>query len=203
MNEKYEKLLLLKHPLLRPNQNPEVVSNNMKIMAKQLDNKTIESFAKLEKEITGKTDISNKMALEKSEPNPEIYGKKEEYIWDLKVFGIQCEAGWFNLIDVLFDLIEEELKGTKNTTFSVEEIKEKYATLEIYTYGATDKIDKYIDNAEKLSAHICEYCGRPGKITGEGWYITLCDKCLVKKATKLAPYKEQVSREDIKKKLIA
>ena len=33
-----------------------------------------------------------------------------------------------------------------------------------------------IDNAERVSHHICEQCGAWGKTRGTGWLVTLCDK---------------------------
>jgi hypothetical protein len=40
-----------------------------------------------------------------------------------------------------------------------------------------EKIDDAISKAEADSFEICEHCGQPGSRRGEGWVVTLCDKC--------------------------
>ena len=40
-----------------------------------------------------------------------------------------------------------------------------------------EKIYVLIDKAEAKSYTICEQCGKPGKTTGGGWLVTLCNEC--------------------------
>jgi len=39
------------------------------------------------------------------------------------------------------------------------------------------KIDKLVCVAEEESAKTCEDCGRPGRLRGKGWVVTLSDQC--------------------------
>lgn len=48
--------------------------------------------------------------------------------------------------------------------------KKFYSTIE-------EKISNAVDHTEGLSYKTCERCGKPGKITGKGWVVTLCEKC--------------------------
>ncbi len=200
MEEKLEQLLLLKHPSLKPKQNPEVIEQNMQIMLKQIDEKKVKEFSKLEYEITGKNDISDLMTLKKAEPvDKSLENKKIEPIWDLMVFGIDTGDGWFNLIDVLFTELE---KITKGGILHVDQVKEKYGELTIYLNTDNELAFKLVSNAEKISREICENCGRPGKTYDDGWVVTLCPKCRIeyknrKMKEKLAPYNEQYSRKKI------
>lgn len=87
-------------------------------------------------------------------------------------FGIECGPGWFDLID---KLCEDILK--LDPTCIASQVKEKYGGLRFYCSSATDDVFDRIDEAEVLSEHTCEVCGEPGKLTGEFWLSTLCEKC--------------------------
>jgi hypothetical protein len=67
--------------------------------------------------------------------------------------------------------------------FKFEQIKEKFASLRIYSSGADDEISGYIDFAELLSAYTCERCGRNDHTIGRtnrGWIKTICRECTEK-----------------------
>ncbi len=64
--------------------------------------------------------------------------------------------------------------------------KEKYGGLRYYIFlpeetasDVADQVNALIWEAEKESYHICERCGEPGRLRGEGryWISTLCDSC--------------------------
>ena len=57
------------------------------------------------------------------------------------------------------------------------QMKEKFAGLRLYMTSFTDEIDELISEAEKKSYTICEECGEPGEVKGQGWLVCLCDKC--------------------------
>jgi hypothetical protein len=57
------------------------------------------------------------------------------------------------------------------------QVKEKYGGLRFYVDGVTDAMYELIEQAERLSYHTCEACGKSGKTRGTGWIVTLCDKC--------------------------
>ena len=56
----------------------------------------------------------------------------------------------------------------------VSQVKEKFGTLRFYINGGTEEHYNYISFAESMSAHICETCGKPGKLLGRGWVYTAC-----------------------------
>jgi hypothetical protein len=93
---------------------------------------------------------------------------------NLMCFGFECEEGWFDLID---KTCEKILATNPPEDFLMFQVKEKFATLRIYTNHSTMEIDNIIDEAERISSETCETCGAKGKITGEYWVKTLCEKC--------------------------
>jgi len=107
--------------------------------------------------------------------------KTEKSFYAYEGFGIECGKGWYGIIDRLFTKIEEELRkeGIPYKDFQVSQIKEKFARLVVYSYGGTNKIEEFKDEAEKESTKTCELCGYPGRtIELKGWLTCLCSKCL-------------------------
>lgn len=94
---------------------------------------------------------------------------REKYI-------IECEDGWMDLLKPIFDYLE------KRPYFTISQIKEKYGTLRVYTYGEDETLSRLVENAENESAHVCEFCGSREKIGRTSGYIqTLCEKCAKQK----------------------
>lgn len=96
-------------------------------------------------------------------------------------FGLECGAGWYDLLDDLCTKIEKELKKIKNDKeeypFQIDQVKEKFGTLRFYVSSATDRIYEFIDEAENKSETTCEVCGEPGKtLCIRRWLTTLCPK---------------------------
>jgi hypothetical protein len=93
---------------------------------------------------------------------------------NLMAFGREHDDGWNRLVDELIeklDKLPEEIK--------VLQIKEKFAGLRFYVYGASEKAHEIISLYEKYSYHICEYCGEfytAKERLSHGWWKTLCDK---------------------------
>jgi hypothetical protein len=93
---------------------------------------------------------------------------------------IECDIGWFDIID---KCLADILKVSYETGFDVQvvQIKEKFAGLRIY-YDIADDADEdtrraindAIDNAEIESYTTCEVCGEEGKVQKKGWWKTLC-----------------------------
>lgn len=68
-----------------------------------------------------------------------------------------------------------EIEPPKQVQFF--QIKEKFATLCVYTRGADEYVNGIIRMSEAISARTCEDCGLPGKKRQGGWIRTLCDTC--------------------------
>lgn len=100
---------------------------------------------------------------------------------------IDCEDGWFDLIDGLSSKLEAlitEYNGDSKTVLLPEhegrmtptQIKEKWGGLCFYMTCATELMFELIEEAESRSFHICEKCGAPGRVRNGGWIWTLCDQ---------------------------
>ncbi len=193
MDRKLERKLLEKYDFLRPQQDPQELEDNMEIMAKQLTEDKLKDIEDIEEAIGKKGLISDKIKEDANKDNPEIYGKKIKFIWDLMVFGLEVNDGWYDLLDETFGKIQDHLNKHPDLEFKLEQVKEKYGTLRIYYYGGDDYIDNIITQAEKDSEHICEVCGARGKLCSNGidiihkedgfyikpdggWYKVLCKK---------------------------
>jgi len=104
----------------------------------------------------------------------------------VEMFGMECDNGWFDLLDRLMARINTHLEekyaavGRDEYPFRVGQIKEKYGTLRFYVFGADDAIYRMIHEAEMESGKICEQCGKPGFLhttRGGYWLKTLCSEC--------------------------
>lgn len=94
----------------------------------------------------------------------------------LAMFYIECDDGWFDLIDHLCEKIQRRVEWKKIEPFVCAQVKEKFGTLRFYGNGGDDVTDAYISFAESFSGRICETCGSPGKVRGSGWFYTSCDE---------------------------
>jgi hypothetical protein len=107
-------------------------------------------------------------------------------------FGVECEDGWYSIIDSLCSEITKHLKlvneqndsdpdlKRRNAKFicKVVQIKEKFGGLRFYIDGGDDHIYKIIEKAENTSLVVCEYCGSITNVgTTSGWIRTICEKC--------------------------
>jgi len=97
-------------------------------------------------------------------------------------FGFECGDGWYKIIDELCETLCRLIDGTDIEIIATQ-VKEKFGGLRFYYYteDATNEMSKKImdivDHAEDLSYKTCEQCGKPGKVIGEGWLVTLCKEC--------------------------
>jgi len=94
------------------------------------------------------------------------------------MFGIECEDGWYWLIDNLCACIQNYTDLNKKPQVTASQIKEKFGGLRFYTNGHDDLVNGMIWFAESLSFSICEHCGSfEGKPNKVGWIKTLCPDC--------------------------
>ncbi|MFH7836568.1 MAG: hypothetical protein QXL51_08225 [Candidatus Aenigmatarchaeota archaeon] len=197
MEEPYNTLLLAKHPLLRPKQDKSVLEDNLEIMAKSMTPEQINDIKDIELRLGSPGLLSSSIEKERNKRNPNIYEKEIKPIWDLMVFGLMCDKGWFNLIDAAMDLIEEENKKEK---INIEEIKEKYGELRIYFSGGSDKLNEKINRISILSNVICEECGEVIKTKHKqgSWIYTRCDKHFANPREENIPFSENaVTKQQI------
>ena len=90
-------------------------------------------------------------------------------------WGIECDDGWYCIIDALCENIQKLGYNIKAT-----QVKEKFGTLRFYTDYSNDTIDNLIELTENCSAKTCEVCGNSGQIMSTsgnwyGWLKTLCE----------------------------
>jgi len=99
--------------------------------------------------------------------------------------GIECDDGWFDLIDRLCRACESEIETlnshsvARNDWPRVAQIKEKFGTLRFYVQGQlSDALRTQILQAEaEESARTCESCGALGQLRTGQWIRTYCDPC--------------------------
>lgn len=113
---------------------------------------------------------------------PELYvDRRGDERGTCMCWGFECGDGWYELIRQLSEKLTKLIKEfpkEEQSDFRALQVKEKYGTLRFYLTAGTDAIFDAIDEASSSSAKICESCGRPGRIRGEGWLLTRCDGCV-------------------------
>lgn len=105
-----------------------------------------------------------------------------KFLSKTKYFGFH--DGWFNLVFRLFRTIEHyinSLPSEEQDAFFAVQCKEKFGGLRVYYNKSDPFIEGAIAMAESMSRVICEKCGSPGTIQGEGWVRCLCNTCNNKK----------------------
>jgi hypothetical protein len=95
-------------------------------------------------------------------------------------FGMECDDGWYILIHDYLTQVTKMCELDKSITANIQQIKEKFGKLRIYTYiDGCDEITKDIiyslaHYAEEKSANVCEVSGNYGSLCHSGsWYKTL------------------------------
>jgi len=97
-------------------------------------------------------------------------------------FGFDCGDGWADILFALSRKLETEIrrleKKNPDIQYKASQVKEKYGTLSFYMNYSTPIMNRWIGEAEKLSARTCETCGHRGKLVNINmWYSTLCTPC--------------------------
>lgn len=107
---------------------------------------------------------------------PKIFAQRELPMNEtVMCWGFSCDDGWFTLIDVLCELLQNETDTNGAPQLQAVQVKEKYGGLRFYTTRSTDVQHAFIDMASVLSMRTCEVCGAPGKLSVQGgWDATRC-----------------------------
>jgi len=107
----------------------------------------------------------------------------------LQVWGIECDDGWYDLLDCLCSAIQNHIDfASKDTRLTDEErdnlqlvaqqVKSKYGGLRFYSYGGDVYTEGMIGMAEKMSYRLCEFCGfKANQQTLGTWIYTACNPC--------------------------
>lgn len=137
--------------------------------------------------------------------NEELIGKYTDLFLNTRVnwepigaYGIQCDKGWLDILDVLCSKIEQHQNNLKaNNDYHWKEygepsykyfrykpvrftqIKEKFGSLTIYYDGGDDFIEGMVNMARSWSCYVCESCGDKGNLQKGRWLRTRCGKCEV------------------------
>lgn len=96
---------------------------------------------------------------------------------------IPVGIGWYGII---YDLcvkieaiIKEEYKDVPTDDLPVfQDFKEKFGSLRVSVYNASERVLDAVEEAESLSESTCEPCGRKSKIEKtRGWLFNRCERC--------------------------
>lgn len=113
---------------------------------------------------------------------PSLFVNKDKTVQQsCMAFGIECDSGWYNIIDSVCSLIDSyqqnlarENKEFSSVTFN--QVKSKWGGLRLYFSGGDDYIKGIVSMAEEMSYKTCEICGDVGSPNKSGWIATLCKK---------------------------
>lgn len=73
--------------------------------------------------------------------------------------GIECDDGWFDLIDGLCECLQESTDFAGEPQIVAEQVKEKLGRLRFRTWRASCRQRGIIAFAESFSQRLCEVCG--------------------------------------------
>lgn len=101
-------------------------------------------------------------------------------------WGIECEDGWYWLLENFLDAIQTYLQDENVPLRRIEQIKQKFGFLRVYF---TPKADTFITGilcaTVLLSSKACESCGTFKQVKlrkfNDGYLQTLCSECFAKK----------------------
>lgn len=111
---------------------------------------------------------------------PHLYreAQEEDSRCALRLFGVECGDGWFDLVYDLSRKITEHMAAPPEAgDCRVLQVKQKFGALRFNVEGEDEAIRAMIDKAEERSQSICEVTGRPGQPCRrrmKNWTRTLC-----------------------------
>ena len=82
--------------------------------------------------------------------------------------GIECADGWYAILDGLYEVMSTHGRQTGHPLIEIAQVKQKMASLCVYTDGHCGWCSGAIDFACGLSRHVCEETGRPGTLMVRG-----------------------------------
>lgn len=106
---------------------------------------------------------------------PEIFAERYDSMTTTAMcWGIDCNSGWFNIID---QLCSEIMQCCGDRVPVAKQVKEKHGGLCFYIDAVSEAVSKAILKAEQKALKTCEVCGMSGKLKEKNaWYKTLCSQ---------------------------
>src|ERR1035437_5490324 len=113
---------------------------------------------------------------------PHIFASTVDGREPWSMFGFECGDGWEpsirktaeKLEPLCAELIDQDPDGFEIGFYRTAQLKEKFGTGRWYLSGGTDEMFDLVEEWESTTENICETCGKPGKLRGDGWYYTAC-----------------------------
>lgn len=97
--------------------------------------------------------------------------------------GLYIPEGWYDLfLDCCAELREALLETNELNEFKINQLKEKYGEMRIYTNFTNDKIGEIIRRYEIISQFTCCVCGKIARYESKGWICPFCEDCKTKDA---------------------
>lgn len=92
---------------------------------------------------------------------------------------ILCGDGWFPLIEMLCDEVQELIDSRGLPQVTIIGFSEKFGGMRVSYQGDSEPVRKLVEAAERASFGFCEVCGIAGTTqrTAHGWIKTLCVGC--------------------------
>lgn len=89
----------------------------------------------------------------------------------------ELPPGWIKFFLQACEDIREPLRlAGQLESFRFSQIKEKYGSMRLYTFGAPAEVHEILDRYEFLSEQICCECGKPAIGLTKGWIYPYCSE---------------------------
>ena len=103
------------------------------------------------------------------------------FIFNMKKYNwLKCSAEWFwwwqELIENVFEGLDEYIKDLNIEWFSITYMKEKYWHISVEWSWWDEYINDLIFELETVSSYTCQECWHTGKLRWGNWIRTLCNK---------------------------
>lgn len=105
-----------------------------------------------------------------------MYCRIRNFEHSIDYYKSQLEKETNDNIKSKLDITMQNFEAYKAEMPVIQQVKEKFGTLRIYTSNVDPYLDGLIDMAEEMSEHICEECGNKGLLYTIHWNKTLCEK---------------------------
>lgn len=99
----------------------------------------------------------------------------EDYDYEYILGEHDLPEGWLELfLQMCEDIKEPLIKAEYLDKFRFSQLKEKYGSMRVYTFGATREVNDIISKYEFLSQQVCCVCGKPATTQTYDWICPYC-----------------------------